>query len=304
MTRNRGAALTWGLTTIVLLAGGGVAFLMGDECCQKKGAAAPAAVAAKGEGCCKAGGGAAAVAGQAQEKGAAAAVAAKKGEGDGCCAEGKAAAVALAAAPAAVAAEGGEDCCAGGACPLIALDVAKMSKCAADVKVTGEQKEKFQKLLDGAMEKCAAGVKKSDEAQRALVLAVLNGASDDDLQARIDEAVNLQAKNFETKVRFLKSFVSILTPEQAKHLMTCADAKKAGGDGCCESKKSAGLVSAVETAKPADVAKPAARMITYKCGCNGKIWTQAKADKKFCPWCKEAMPECGTVVAESAADPK
>ncbi len=304
MTRNRGAALTWGVLTFALLAGGGAAFLMGEECCQKKAApAAAGAVAAKGEGCCKAAPGGAAVAGQAKGPGAAAAVA-EKGEGKACCAEGKAAAIALAAAPAA--AEGGkvEDCCADGGCPLLTLDVAKMSKCAEDVKITAEQKEKFLKLLDGAMEKCAAGAKKSDEAQRALVLAVLKGESDDDVQARIDAALNLQAKAYETRVRFLKSFVGLLTPEQTKALMGCASAKQEGGDACCESKKSVGLVSAVEVAKPAETAKPAAGMITYKCPCNGKTWTQVKADKKFCPWCKDAMPECGTVVAEGPADPK
>lgn len=35
---------------------------------------------------------------------------------------------------------------------------------------------------------------------------------------------------------------------------------------------------------------------TYKCGCSGKTWTQRADEKKSCPYCGEAMPDCGELI--------
>jgi multidrug efflux pump subunit AcrA (membrane-fusion protein) len=37
---------------------------------------------------------------------------------------------------------------------------------------------------------------------------------------------------------------------------------------------------------------------TYKCGCSGKTWTQGAEEEKSCPYCGEAMPECGELIKQ------
>lgn len=50
-----------------------------------------------------------------------------------------------------------------------------------------------------------------------------------------------------------------------------------------------------EAAK-ADAAKTPVMINTYKCCKTGKTWTQPASQKKACPECGEAAPDCGTLV--------
>lgn len=40
------------------------------------------------------------------------------------------------------------------------------------------------------------------------------------------------------------------------------------------------------------------KVATYQCGCTGKTWTQEANKRKSCPYCGEAMPDCGTLVKQ------
>jgi RND family efflux transporter MFP subunit len=37
-------------------------------------------------------------------------------------------------------------------------------------------------------------------------------------------------------------------------------------------------------------------VVTYRCDCTGKIWSQEAREAKSCPYCGEAMPDCGSLV--------
>ena len=55
------------------------------------------------------------------------------------------------------------------------------------------------------------------------------------------------------------------------------------------------LARAEEAAKP-DASKSGVMVNVYKCEKSGKSWTQPTAEKKACPFCGEAAPDCGTLV--------
>ncbi len=40
------------------------------------------------------------------------------------------------------------------------------------------------------------------------------------------------------------------------------------------------------------------KVATYRCGCTGKTWIQNADTRKSCPYCGEAMPDCGTLVKQ------
>jgi len=58
-------------------------------------------------------------------------------------------------------------------------------------------------------------------------------------------------------------------------------------------------------AKAASALKAAAAKVageensTYRCGCNGKEWTQVATAAKACPFCGSAMPDCGEKVEKT-----
>jgi hypothetical protein len=54
-------------------------------------------------------------------------------------------------------------------------------------------------------------------------------------------------------------------------------------------------VASAEDAGKTDAAK-APMVNVYKCDKTGKTWTQPASQKKACPFCGEAAPECGTLV--------
>ena len=50
-----------------------------------------------------------------------------------------------------------------------------------------------------------------------------------------------------------------------------------------------------EAAKP-EASKSGTMVNIYKCDKSGKTWRQPTAEKKACPFCGEAAPDCGTLV--------
>jgi RND family efflux transporter MFP subunit len=41
---------------------------------------------------------------------------------------------------------------------------------------------------------------------------------------------------------------------------------------------------------------PVLEVVTYRCDCTGKTWSQAAHEAKSCPYCGEAMPDCGSLI--------
>ena len=39
-------------------------------------------------------------------------------------------------------------------------------------------------------------------------------------------------------------------------------------------------------------------VVTYRCDCTGKIWSQHADEVKSCPYCGEAMPDCGSLIKQ------